>query len=96
MYCYDDKEKSELQRVFEEIKDFDFDYNFIKNYKDYDFDFVVKSPGIKPSNEIIEYFLNKKVPIYTDLELAYTLFPKRKIIAITGTNGKNYYNKFGW
>lgn len=86
VYCYDDKEVSELQRVFEELKNFN--YKFIKNYKDYDFDFVVKSPGIKPSNEIIEYFLNKKVPIYTDLELAYTLFPKRKIIAITGTNGK--------
>ncbi|MFT4445290.1 UDP-N-acetylmuramoyl-L-alanine--D-glutamate ligase [Parvimonas sp. G1967] len=86
VYCYDDKEVSELQRVFEELKNFN--YKFIKNYKDYDFDFVVKSPGIKPSNEIIEYFSNKKVPIYTDLELAYTLFPKRKIIAITGTNGK--------
>ena len=35
-----------------------------------------------------KYFYNKKVPIYTDLELAYTLFPERKIIAITGTNGK--------
>ena len=86
VYCYDDKEVSELQGVFEELKNFN--YKFIKNYKDYDFDFVVKSPGIKPSNEIIEYFSNKKVPIYTDLELAYTLFPKRKIIAITGTNGK--------
>lgn len=86
VYCYDDKEVSELQRVFEELKNFN--YKFIKNYKDYDFDFVVKSPGIKPSNEIIKYFSNKKVPIYTDLELAYTLFPKRKIIAITGTNGK--------
>lgn len=86
VYCYDDKDESELQNVFEKLEKFN--YKFIKNYKDYYFDFIVKSPGIKPTNEIIEYFYNKKVPIYTDLELAYTLFPERKIIAITGTNGK--------
>ena len=86
VYCYDDKEESELGSVFEKIKDFNF--KFIKNYKEYDFDFIVKSPGIKPINEVIKYFETKKVPIYTDLELAYSLFPKRKIIAITGTNGK--------
>ncbi len=86
VYCYDDKDESELQNVFEKLEKFN--YKFIKNYKDYYFDFIVKSPGIKPTNEIIEYFYNKKVPTYTDLELAYTLFPERKIIAITGTNGK--------
>ena len=86
VYGYDDKDESELQNVFEKLEKFN--YKFIKNYKDYYFDFIVKSPGIKPTNEIIEYFYNKKVPIYTDLELAYTLFPERKIIAITGSNGK--------
>lgn len=86
VYCYDDKESEELLDVFEKIKDFK--YTFIKNYKDFKFDFIVKSPGIKPQNEIVKYFLEKKTPIYTDLELAYTLFPNRKIIAITGTNGK--------
>lgn len=86
VYCYDDKEETELVSVFEKIKDFKF--KFIKNYKEYYFDFIVKSPGIKPINEVIKYFETKKVPIYTDLELAYSLFPKRKIIAITGTNGK--------
>lgn len=86
VYCYDDKEEIELKNVFESLNGFNF--KFIKNYKDYDFDFVVKSPGIKPFNEIIEYFCENNVPVYTDLELAYTLFSKRKIIAITGTNGK--------
>lgn len=84
VYCYDDKEN--LFDVFEKIKDFN--YTFIKNYKEYDFDFVVKSPGIKPENEIIKYFYKKNVKVYTDLELSYTLFPNRKTIAITGTNGK--------
>ena len=80
VYCYDDKEEIELKNVFESLNEFNF--KFIKNYKDYDFDFVVKSPGIKPFNEIIEYFCENNVPVYTDLELAYTLFSKRKIIAI--------------
>ncbi|EGV08695.1 alanine dehydrogenase/pyridine nucleotide transhydrogenase domain protein [Parvimonas sp. oral taxon 393 str. F0440] len=31
VYCYDDKEKSELQRVFEELKNFN--YKFIKIIK---------------------------------------------------------------
>lgn len=86
VYCYDDKEKSELLEVFKKLENFD--YEFIKNYRDYDFDFILKSPGVKPSNEILKYFEEKNTPIYTDLELAYTLFPDRKIIAITGTNGK--------
>jgi len=33
VYCYDDKEESELGSVFEKIKDFKF--KFIKNYKEY-------------------------------------------------------------
>lgn len=86
VYCYDDKDESELLDTFKELERFN--YTFIKNYKDYNFDFVVKSPGIKPTNQIIKYFEEKNVPIYTDLELSYTLFPDRKIIAITGTNGK--------
>lgn len=86
VYCYDDKDESELLDTFKELEKFN--YTFIKNYKDYNFDFVVKSPGIKPTNQVIKYFEEKNVPIYTDLELSYTLFPDRKIIAITGTNGK--------
>lgn len=86
VYCYDDKKREDLLDSFEKLKNFK--YNFIKNYKEYDFDFVVKSPGIKPTNDVIKYFYEKKIPVYTDLELAYTLFPEKKIIAITGTNGK--------
>ena len=86
VFVYDDKDKMELK---DELKDLEgFEYVFIKNYRDYAFDMVVKSPGIKPDNEIISFFEGKKIPIYTDLELAYTLFENRKIVAITGTNGK--------
>lgn len=43
VYCYDDKDEFELREIFEKVKDFDF--KFIKNYMDFDFDFIVKSPG---------------------------------------------------
>lgn len=86
VYCTDSKEEEDLKAVFEELKGFE--YKFIKNYREYDFDFIVKSPGIKPFNELIMYFSDIKTPIYTDLELVTLLFPKRKIISITGTNGK--------
>lgn len=86
VFCTDDKEEFELKDILDKLNGFE--YKFIKNYKEYNFDFVVKSPGIKPSNEIISYFEEKNVGVYSDLELAYTLFKNRKIIAITGTNGK--------
>ena len=40
VYCYDDKKREDLLDSFEKLKNFK--YNFIKNYKEYDFDFVVK------------------------------------------------------
>lgn len=86
VFCTDDKEEDDFLEVFESLKDFNF--KFIKNYNDYKFDFVVKSPGIKPSNDIILNFINLDIPVYTDLELVTLLFPNRKIISITGTNGK--------
>ncbi|MEB3429845.1 UDP-N-acetylmuramoyl-L-alanine--D-glutamate ligase [Citroniella saccharovorans] len=52
-----------------------------------DFSYCIKSPGIKPSNPIVKK-IKEKVEIISDLELAYRLYPKRKIISITGTNGK--------
>lgn len=51
------------------------------------FDFVVKSPGIKPTDPLIEK-LSEKSEIISDIELSYRLFPEKNIISITGTNGK--------
>ncbi|MCR8969159.1 UDP-N-acetylmuramoyl-L-alanine--D-glutamate ligase [Facklamia sp. 7083-14-GEN3] len=50
-------------------------------------DFIVKTPGIPYSLEIIQEALHRGIPIYTDVELAYreSLAP---IIGITGSNGK--------
>ncbi len=51
------------------------------------FEFVVKSPGIKPSDPLVKK-LSEKNEIISDIELSYRLFPEKNIIAITGTNGK--------
>ncbi|MGF3073133.1 UDP-N-acetylmuramoyl-L-alanine--D-glutamate ligase [Facklamia sp. P12934] len=50
-------------------------------------DFIVKTPGIPYSLELIQEAEHRGIPIYTDVELAYreSLAP---IIGITGSNGK--------
>lgn len=50
-------------------------------------DFVIKSPGIKPSDEIIGK-LSTNNEIISDIEASQRLFPDKEKIAITGTNGK--------
>ena len=50
-------------------------------------DFVIKSPGIKPSDEIVKR-LSKNNEIISDIEASERLFPDKEKIAITGTNGK--------
>ncbi|MDR2464809.1 MAG: UDP-N-acetylmuramoyl-L-alanine--D-glutamate ligase [Streptococcaceae bacterium] len=52
-----------------------------------DFAFMVKNPGILYANPMVEKALEKNIPIYTEVELAY-LVSEAEIIGITGTNGK--------
>ena len=54
---------------------------------DEDFDFMVKNPGIRYDNPMIKKALEKKIPVVTEVELAY-LVSEAPIIGITGTNGK--------
>lgn len=51
------------------------------------YDFVLKSPGIKPSDEVVK-ILEKDNEIVSDIEVSQRLFPHKEKIAITGTNGK--------
>lgn len=52
-------------------------------------DEVVKSPGIPDKAEIIQQLKAQKIPIISEIELAYRHMDKNsKIIAITGSNGK--------
>lgn len=50
-------------------------------------DFVIKSPGIKPSDEVVK-ILEKENEIISDIEASERLFADKEKIAITGTNGK--------
>lgn len=50
-------------------------------------DFVIKSPGIKPSDEVVK-ILEKDNEIISDIEASERLFADKEKIAITGTNGK--------
>ncbi|MEE9911862.1 MAG: UDP-N-acetylmuramoyl-L-alanine--D-glutamate ligase [Deltaproteobacteria bacterium] len=50
-------------------------------------DLVVPSPGIPPHHEMLAAAQKKKIPILSEIELAYR-FIRVPIIAVTGTNGK--------
>lgn len=82
VYTYDKNKKT--------VKDLEgYSYSPISDFKidEIAYDFVVKSPGIPPCDELIGR-LSKKYEIISDIELSFRLFPDAKIIGITGTNGK--------
>lgn len=54
---------------------------------DEDFALMVKNPGIRYDNPMVERAEALKIPIITEVELAY-LISEAPIIGITGTNGK--------
>ena len=51
------------------------------------FDFIVKNPGIPYQIPFIQAALERKIPIYTDVELAYWV-SQAPIVGVTGSNGK--------
>lgn len=58
-----------------------------ENVLDAGFDFIVKNPGIPYQNQVLQQALQKEIPIWTEIELAY-MVSEAPIIAITGSNGK--------
>ena len=50
-------------------------------------DMIIPSPGVPPSNFLLVEAVKRKIPIISEIELAYR-FLKPPMIAITGTNGK--------
>lgn len=51
------------------------------------FELMVKNPGIRYDNPMVARALEKGVPVWTEVELAY-LISEAPIIGITGSNGK--------
>ena len=50
-------------------------------------DYVIKSPGIPDSSEIVQELINKNIQVISEIEFAYK-FIDAKIIGVTGSNGK--------
>ncbi len=53
----------------------------------FDADFMVLSPGIAVKSDIVRRFLQQRIPVYSEIEVA-SWFCKAPIIAVTGSNGK--------
>lgn len=51
------------------------------------FDVIVKNPGIPYTNIVLQKAVEYKIPIWTEIELAYQI-SEAPIIGITGSNGK--------
>ncbi len=52
-------------------------------------DIIIKSPGIPEKAGIIKKIREKNIPVIAEIELAYRFAKDKKIIAITGSNGKS-------
>ena len=50
-------------------------------------DLIVISPGIPPSAPIYQQISRSKIPVWSEIELAYRTSPA-ELIAVTGSNGK--------
>lgn len=56
--------------------------------KDFDYSFVVKNPGIPYHVPFVKHFVDKRVPIYNEIEVALWFGKNLTVGAVTGTNGK--------
>lgn len=57
------------------------------NLLDEGFTLVIKNPGIPYTNPIVQAAIEKEIPIWTEIELAYKI-SEAPIVGITGSNGK--------
>lgn len=87
VYLTDMKAISNKQEL-EEMGIHVFDQGHPECLKENTYAFVVKNPGIPYRAPFIRYFVEKEVPIYTEIEIAYRYAPNFVYGAITGTNGK--------
>lgn len=89
IFVYEDKDILEVEKELftkniHDVKIFDFK----ERSKLEDIDLIIKSPGINPRHMLLSVAEKIGLPVYSDIELAYRLYPNRIIVAVTGTNGK--------
>lgn len=53
-----------------------------------DYDLAVKNPGVPLTSPIVLRLRERKIPIITEIELAYIAAKPQHFVAVTGTNGK--------
>lgn len=84
----DKREKNDLN-LNENLLDVDFclQKDMDKKIID-DLDLIILSPGVKNDLDFLVYAREKNIKIWAEIELAYKIGFKKKIIGITGTNGK--------
>ena len=52
-------------------------------------EFIIKSPGIFPKAPVLKQARKRKIPVFSELEVALAFMPKDIcVLAVTGTNGK--------
>ncbi|MBQ6560247.1 MAG: UDP-N-acetylmuramoyl-L-alanine--D-glutamate ligase [Erysipelotrichaceae bacterium] len=78
----DEEEKKQLQDL--NVTVYDQDMSVFEK----DFDLVIKNPGVPPVSPIVKRLEERKIPIITEIELAYDVSMPQHYIAITGSNGK--------
>ncbi|MEP7196387.1 MAG: UDP-N-acetylmuramoyl-L-alanine--D-glutamate ligase [Saprospiraceae bacterium] len=78
--------KHEFKSVLIE-KEIDFEEDGHSIVYDCDAQTVVKSPGIPDNSKVVQFFIDKKIEVISEIEFAYRQC-KGQIIAITGSNGK--------
>ena len=77
--------------LIKELENLDINVIITKNQDelfDDSYDYVVKNPGIKLDHPVVLKANKYKIPILTELEVAYRYLPEVKIVGITGSNGK--------
>lgn len=51
-------------------------------------DLIVPSPGVPPHSAVLREALRRRIPVWSEIELAYRVAEPEILIAVTGTNGK--------
>jgi UDP-N-acetylmuramoylalanine--D-glutamate ligase len=51
-------------------------------------DVLVKSPGVPGETPLVAAARERGIPVWSEIELGYSLLPDAKFIGVTGTNGK--------
>ena len=84
---------SDSSKISDQVKNklvesgIDFEENSHQKAKTLKPDFIVKSPGISDTNDIVKFFISTSVKIISEIEFA-SLHCNSKIIGVTGSNGK--------